>query len=83
MECQYEDVQAGDGQLLSGQINLVDPGNLVGLLMQQFQSNVLVEVLDLLVPILTIQCLVHDLALLGMELSISRPVAPLSAGRSI
>jgi len=53
--------------ILSCNVNLVYPRYLARFLPQELQSNILIEVLDLLMPILSIQGLMHELSLFGME----------------
>lgn len=57
--------------ILSCNVNLVYPSYLARFLLQQLQGDILVEVLDLLVPLIAVQSLMHKLSLFAMELRIS------------
>jgi hypothetical protein len=52
--------------LLSCDVHMINSSNFEGLLVQQLQSDVLIEVLDITVPILAIQGFAHYLPLLCM-----------------
>ena len=52
--------------LLSCDVHMINASDFEGLLVQQLQSDVLIEVLDITVPILAIQGFAHYLPLLRM-----------------
>lgn len=52
--------------LLSCDVHMINTSNVEGLLVQQLQSDVLIEVLDITVPILAIQGFAHYLPLFRM-----------------
>ena len=52
--------------LLSCDVHMINASNFEGLLVQQLQSDVLIEVLNITVPILAIQGFAHYLPLLRM-----------------
>lgn len=60
------------GNLLSSDINLIDSGDLARLLPQEFQGDIFVKLLDLLLPLFLVQSLTHDLPLLCMFCAITR-----------
>lgn len=58
--------------LLSGDINLVDACDLASLLPEKPDGDILVKLLDMLLPFAVVQRLAHGLALLAMERTVSR-----------
>lgn len=58
--------------LLSGDINLVDACDLASLLPEKPDGDILVKLLDMLLPIAVVQRLAHGLTLLTMECTVSR-----------
>lgn len=46
---------------------MINACNLTAFFSQQLQRSILIEIFDLLVPLVSVKCLSHQLSLLGME----------------
>jgi len=56
-----------EGTILSREVHLIDSGNRAGFFVQELECDMFVEVLDVLVPLVSIHELGHRLALLGVK----------------